>query len=210
MFYTVRLREQGKSTILYHYSFATSAFHTFADMVTSFNAGPSAGKPWHTKGIPLTPAQSGQLVTKVTTAGGATSRDQESAIFDDIATLFGYPTRKWPERTEVTLFTRQINPTTQAGMALLVEMPQPLDWERTSLLSYRIAGPPPYFPFASTKIRNFDNTRIWIFIPMVGTLFPGTYRLRFSYKRDLGPGKPVYRWAEHQRWVPTIQFKIAY
>ena len=191
MFYRVRLREQGNPNVLYQFSFATSNFHTFAEMVKSFNGVPAPGKPWRAPAAKLSAPQLADLQSKVLAVSGA-SRAAESQTFDAIAALFAYPARKWPPRTEVTVFSRLLPSNLVQGVALLIEMPQPLDWERTSIQLLRRFGLSGYLPIVSSRVRNFDDTRIFLFIPSAGPLAKGLYGIHFTYKRNLGAGKPVY------------------
>ena len=191
MFYQVRLREQGNPNVLYQFSFATSNFHTFAEMVQSYASAPAPGRPWRAPTVKLSAAQLGEMQAKVIAVAGGGGRDVESKSFDDIAALFGYPARTWPPRTEVTVFGRLLLSNLAQGVALLIEMPQPLDWERTGIRLFRRISIG-YVPVATTLVRNFDDTRIFLFIPAARPFAKGRYRVNFTYKRDLGPGKPVY------------------
>ena len=208
MFYRVQLREQGNPNVLYQFSFATSNFHTFAEMVKSFNSSPVPGKPWRPPAAKLSVPQFAGLKAKVLAVSGA-SRDAESKTFDDVAALFNYPARKWPPRTEVTLFSRLLPSNVVRGVALLIEMPQPLDWERTGIQLLRRFTIPGYLPISSTHVRSFDDTRIFLFIPSVGPLSKGQYGIHFTYKRDLGVGTPVYSvGGDSSDEVASIFFKI--
>ena len=210
MFYRVRLREQGNPNVLYQFSFATSNFRTFAEMVKSFNGSPLPGKPWRAPVAKLSAPQLADIKAKVIAVTGGVSRDVESKAFDDIAALFSYPARKWPPRTEVTLFSRLLPSNLVKGVALLIEMPQPLDWERTGIQLLRRTFPVPiYVPVPFVQVRNFDDTRILLFVPMAGLLAKGQYGIHFTYKRYLGVGKPVYSVGGNSSdEVASIFFKV--
>jgi len=174
----------------YSFAFTTSRFLSFRDQVeASFS-----GRLWdhyELSGSPaeLVPPASLAAVQSLVGGLGPVLVDDGGTAFAELSDLLELGYRVTPECFEVTLVRDA-----RRSYGLLLESPEPLDWQRTSL---RLAITDRAWAATLgtiTVIPNADGARTFVFLNDSGgaKLLPdGQYRLTFTFRRDIGPAAPI-------------------